>query len=221
VWDRRLRLVIAVVVVVVLIVLCAHVLIGKPVIVITYTPPKVRPTIITMMSASTEKITAITITTTMPRDEVLEYLKMNLKIKVDKESYKIGELVKITIVNNGDKSVELKNPPWTIFKYVNGKWVKVYTPICKRRTTTIYDIKRKMTVKIMVPETVIIGPHSSASWTWNMTIYGHLVDPGKYAITLRDDLVVRVGEKKLALMRIGGLTRDNLEPPVTYFTIEQ
>jgi len=54
-------------------------------------------------------------------DYVVEYARRFLVVKVDKKSYKISEVVKITIINQGNMVIELANPPWAIYRLEHGK----------------------------------------------------------------------------------------------------
>lgn len=153
-------------------------------------------------------------------EEVLGYVRSNIKIIVDKEEYWVGEVVEITFINEGNGTVEIDDPPWAVFKHTPGGWVKVYFPTPKLKTVLQYDPKRNEYIEVKIRETVKIEPYGRASWKWNMTIYGKLIEPGYYAIALRDDLHVRVDGKSLGLMRIGSLTRESLEDPVVYFTVK-
>ena len=152
--------------------------------------------------------------------EAMGYVKSNIKIVVDKEEYRVGEVVKITFINEGSSTVEIDDPPWAVFKHTPDGWVKVYSPTPKLKTVLQYDPKRNEYVEVKTREAVKIEPYGSVSWKWNMTIYGSLIEPGYYAIALRDDLHVMVDGKSLGLMRIGSLTRESLEDPVVYFTVK-
>ena len=158
---------------------------------------------------------------TPPSSEALEYARSYLELKVDKVSYKLGDKVKITIINHGDKTIELTNPPWAIYKYTGKGWVKVYTPPCRTKTTVMFDIKRGKEVKMVTHETITIKPGCSVSWVWDLRVHGELVSPGKYAITLRDHILIRVDGKSFRMLRIGSLTKSELEEPVVYFTVEE
>ena len=150
----------------------------------------------------------------------MDYVKSNIKIVVDKEEYRVGEVVKITFINEGNSTVEIDDPPWAVFKHTPNGWVKVYDPPPKLKTVLQYDPKRNEYIEVKTREAVKIEPHGNASWKWNMTTYGRLIEPGYYAIALRDDLHVMVDGKSLGLMRIGGLTRKSLEGPAAYFTVK-
>ena len=52
---------------------------------------------------------------------MVKYVRIFLVVKVDKKSYKIGEVVKITIINQGNMVIELANPPWAIYRLEHGK----------------------------------------------------------------------------------------------------
>jgi len=153
-------------------------------------------------------------------EEVLGYVRSNIKIIVDKEEYRVGEVVKITFINEGNSTVEIDDPPWAVFKHTPDGWVEVYSPTPKLKTVLQYDPKRNEYIEVKTREAVKIEPHGNASWKWNMTTYGRLIEPGYYAIALRDDLHMRVDDKSLGLMRIGGLTRESLEGPAAYFTVK-
>ncbi len=153
-------------------------------------------------------------------EEVLGYVRSNIKIIVDKEEYRVGEFVEITLINEGNSTVEIDDPPWAVFKHTPDGWVKVYSPTPKLKTVLHYDPKRNEYVEVKTRETVKIEPYGKVSWKWNMTIYGRLIEPGYYAIALRDDLHVMVDGKSLGLMRIGSLTRESLENPAVYFTVK-
>jgi len=152
--------------------------------------------------------------------EVLGYVRSNIKIIVDKEEYRVGEVVEITFINEGNSIVEIDDPPWAVFKHTPDGWVKVYDPPPKLKTVLQYDPKRNEYIEVKTRETVKIEPNGKASWKWNMTVYGGLIKPGYYAIALRDDLHVRVNGESLGLIRIGSLTRESLEDPVVYFNVK-
>ena len=155
-----------------------------------------------------------------PEEKVLGYVRSNIKVMVDKEEYQMGEVVEITFINERNSTVELKDPPWAVFKLTPYGWVKVYEPPPRLKTTLQYDPKRNEYVEVKAPETVKIEPCGKVSWKWNMTIYGKLIEPGYYAIALGDDLYVVVDGESLRLMRIGSLTRESLEEPAVYFTVK-
>ncbi len=67
-------------------------------------------------------------TTNPPVDPVIQYIEEHLVLRVDRKTYRPGMNVKITIINNGSKTVELTNPPWAIYKLVKGKWIPIYEP---------------------------------------------------------------------------------------------
>jgi len=152
--------------------------------------------------------------------EVLGYIRSNIKIIVDKEEYRVGEVVEITFINEGNSTVEIDDPPWAVFKHTPDGWIKVYDPPPKLKTVLQYDPKRNEYIEVKTRETVKIEPNGKASWKWNMTVYGGLIKPGYYAIALRDDLHVRVNGESLGLIRIGSLTRESLEDPVVYFNVK-
>ena len=153
-------------------------------------------------------------------EEVLGYVRSNIKIIVDKEEYRVGEVVEITFINEGNSIVEIDDPPWAVFKHTPDGWIKVYDPPPKLKTVLQYDPKRNEYIEVKTRETVKIEPNGKASWKWNMTVYGGLIKPGYYAIALRDDLHVRVNGESLGLIRIGSLTRESLEDPVVYFNVK-
>jgi len=153
-------------------------------------------------------------------EEVLGYVRSNIKIIVDKEEYRVGEVVEITLINEGNSTVEIDDPPWAVFKHTPDGWVKVYDPPPKLKTALLYNPKRNEYIEVKTREAVKIEPHGKVSWKWNMTVYGRSIEPGYYAIALRDDLHVMVDGKSLGLMRIGSLTRKSLEDPVVYFTVK-
>lgn len=207
----------------IVILLLVQVIPGFQLIVITVTPPKRTISIIEPTPTSPIKPTVIITTSviTPPSNEALEYARTYLEFKVDREFYKLGDKVKITIINHGDKTIEMTNPPWAIYKYTGKDWVKVYTPPCRVKTTVVFDIKKGREVEMVTHETITIKPECSVSWVWNLKVYGELVTPGRYAITLRDDIFIKVNGKSFRMLRIGGLVRSNLEEPIVYFTVEE
>ena len=155
-------------------------------------------------------------------DCVLEYVRRFLVVKVDKKSYKIGEVVKITIINQGDMVVELANPPWAIYKLENGKWVRIFEPPCKLKTEMFFDAKKGIMVNTTIPETIVIEPYGEHSWIWDTRVNGEHVEYGIYAISiLRSDLFVRIEDKELRIIRADILSVEGFDEPAAYFIIER
>jgi len=139
--------------------------------------------------------------------EVLGYVRSNIKTIADEEEYRVGKVVEIIFINEGNGTVETDDPPWAVFKHTPDGWVKMYDPPPKLKTVLQYGPKRNEYIKDKTRETIKIEPHGKVSWKWNMNIYDRLIEPGYYAIALREDLHVRVDGKSLGLIRIGSLTR--------------
>ena len=152
---------------------------------------------------------------------MLKYVRKFLVVKVDKKSYKIGEVVKITIINQGDMVVELANPPWAIYKLENGKWVRIFEPPCKLKTEMFFDVKKGIMANTTIPETIVIEPYGEHSWIWDMKVNGKHAGYGIYAISiLRSDLFVRIEDKELRIIRVDKLSVEEFDEPAAYFIIE-
>jgi len=189
-----------------------------------------KETILTPKSSSASYVTfpsphPISFSSVTPQmgDSVLDYVRNFLAIRVDKKVYKVGEVVKITIINQGNMLVGLADPPWAIYKKLkNGKWVKIYEPPYKLRNGKFFDIKRGNMINVTIPEIIVIEPHGEYSWIWDMRAYGELVEPGTYAVSLlRSNLSVRVGGRELRIVRAGMLLVEGFSEPTTYFIVEQ
>jgi len=147
-------------------------------------------------------------------DYVVEYARRFLVIKVDKKSYKIGEVVKITIINQGNMVIELANPPWAIYRLEHGKWVRIFKPPCKLKTAMFFDVKKGIIVNTTISETIVIEPYGEHSWIWDMRINGEHVGYGVYAVSmLRSDLFVRIEDKELRIIRADILSVEGFDEP--------
>jgi len=141
-------------------------------------------------------------TTTMifPNEQLIEYIRKYLEIRTDKRVYKVGETINITLINHGDKIVEIINPPWAVYKAIDGRYVEVYEPPIHQAIKTISD-KMSKKVHVYVPVTVILRPGDSVSWTWDMRVYGNTLMPGKYAIKLREsNFFIKINGKVLRIV---------------------
>ncbi len=137
-------------------------------------------------------------TTSPPVDPVIQYIEEHLVIRVERKTYHPGMTVEITIINNGSRTVELTNPPWAIYKLVNGKWIPVYEPTPGSIQAISSEIGNR--------ETIILKPGENATWTWNITV-GEIA-PGT------DNLVIKVDN------RTSQLFGERLEKPMALFTIK-
>ena len=153
---------------------------------------------------------------------MVEYARRFLVVKVDKKSYKIGEVVKITIINQGNMVIELANPPWAIYRLEHGKWVRIFKPPCKLKTAMFFDVKKGIIVNTTIPETIVIEPYGEHSWIWDMRVNGKHVRYGIYTISiLRSDLFVRIEDKELRIIRVDILSVEEFNEPAAYFIIER
>jgi len=213
------KAVLAVAIAALLAVLAAQAAYGIPIIIVLFKPPYSPPTIEVEAPSSSPIEVQHLENATLPSTPQLEYVRAHLKITLNKQQYHVGEIVEITFTNEGNKTVELMDPPWAVFKNTSEGWINVYEPKPKMRTELQYDVKRGKYVEVEVPETVKIEPHGSFTWKWNMTAHGEPLQPGCYAIALQDDLYVAVEGKALRIMNIGGLTVKSLDKPFAQFTV--
>ena len=114
----------------------------------------------------------------------MEYARRFLVVKVDKKSYKIGEVVKITIINQGNMVIELANPPWAIYRLEHGKWVRIFKPPCKLKTAMFFDVKKGIIVNTTIPETIVIELYGERSWIRVIRVNGEHVGYGVYAVSM-------------------------------------
>ena len=87
-------------------------------------------------------------------------------LKTDKDSYLLGEIVTITLLNAGNETVDISEmPPWKICQYIFHQFVPVYP--C-----------------IFLPVVWSLGPGQSRNYTWNQRngFNGQPVGPGQYVV---------------------------------------
>ncbi len=116
----------------------------------------------------------------------------NLSISTDKEVYEVGEGVRITLTNKGDKVVRIKpSIPWVICPYSLEE--NRISHFC------IYEPPRD-------DKWIILSSGSSITWVWNQTsTWDSVVEPGHYTVVLGDDIVIEVDDESI---RIPGIIED-------------
>ena len=107
----------------------------------------------------------------------------DLSISTDKKVYEVGEHVRITLTNKGNKVVRIKpSIPWVI---------RPYNPEKNRISHfCIYEPPRD-------DKWIVLNPGSSVTWVWNQTsTWGFKVEPGDYAVVLMNIEIWVEGESR-------------------------
>ncbi len=165
----------------------------------TVTSPKERGAAGNPVTTSSLPLKTTASTPVSPTDPAIEYVGKYLKIYVDKKTYRPGESVRITLINNGDEVIELTDPPWVIYKLVNNKWMPVYEPPFK----LMQGYKHR---------TIRLKPSENISWTWNIE---SSIAPGTYVVGFRsDDLLIKLNKNTSHLVGV------RLEKPMVVFIIK-
>lgn len=189
-------------------------------VVVEYEKSSVTPSI--RVSPNPATVTPISPTSAihLPGGGILQYITKYLELRVDKECYRLGDRVVITLINRGSKVIELANPPWSVYRLVNDYWVKVYEPLRVTATTTVTLPKTppKTETLTLTVSTVTIKPGCSVSWIWNLKVGGKPATPGKYVVTLKSPIYVKVGDEEMEIYF--GRTYLKEHPNlVAYFTV--
>jgi len=116
----------------------------------------------------------------------------NLSISTDKEVYEVGEYIRITLTNKGNKVVRIKpSIPWVICPY-NPEENRI-SYFC------IYEPPRD-------GKWIVLNSGGSITWVWNQTsTWGSIVEPGHYTVVLGRDIVVEVDGESVG---ISGIVED-------------
>lgn len=190
--------------------------------VVKYERPSVTPSIIVSPSSAVTHLTiSPTFTIYPPGRDILEYIAEHLELRVDKECYRLGDRVVITLINRGSKVVELTNPPWSVYRLVDDHWIKVYEPLCVMATTTVTLPKTppKTETLTLTVATVTIKPGCSVSWVWDLKVGDKPATPGKYAVALKSPIYVRVGDGEIVKFYFGKTYLKEHPNLVAYFTV--
>ena len=110
----------------------------------------------------------------------------DLSISIDKKIYEVGEYVRITLTNKGNKVVRIKpSIPWVICPY-NPEENRI-SYFC------IYEPPRD-------GKWITLNPGSSITWIWNQTsTWGFTVKPGHYAVVLGKDVTIEIEENSIRI----------------------
>ena len=113
----------------------------------------------------------------------------DLSISTDKKVYEVGEYVKITLTNKGNRVVRIKpSIPWVICPY-NPEENRI-SYFC------IYEPPRD-------DKWIVLNPGTSITWIWNQTsTWGITVKPGHYAVVLGKDITIWVEENSIGISGI-------------------
>jgi len=103
----------------------------------------------------------------------------NLSLSTDKEVYRVGEPIKITLTNKGSKVVRIKpSIPWVVCPYdPEENWINYFC---------VYEPPRD-------DKWITLEPGKSITWIWTQTsTWGYPVKPGHYAVVLGQDIFMEV-----------------------------